>query len=223
MKVVIDANYIIDREIPSQGISNAYVPSSVEREIKDRSTLDYLDFYTFMITIRDPSDDYVKLVRDKVRDSLLYLSQADIDVVALTLELSDEVGDTWIGPDNAENQSCVTCLSKDNGVKNALNLFGLLNEVNYHSKKLMLRCYACSQMYDKPIDFCTSCGYNTITRVSVIEGDKVLLKKNYQPRPRFLKSRSGIPIISADQKEYIQHLRDLEKSEKRRSNLKFFE
>lgn len=223
MKVVVDANYIINREMPVQGISQVYITSSIEQEIKDKSTQDYLSSYAFMITVRDPSDDYVEFVKGKVKNSLLYLSQADIDIIALTLELSDEAAEVWIGPDNFENQSYVTCLSRDNGVRNALNLLGLLNEVDYQNKKFMLRCYACSQTYDKHVDFCANCGYSTITRVSIAEDGRTLLKKNYRPKLRSLKSKDGVPIISADQKEYIQHLRDLERSAKQRSDFKFFE
>lgn len=223
MKVVIDTNYVINREIPNQGITHAYIPSSVEREVKDKLSQDYLTFYTFMITVKDPSEEYIRLVKEKVGDSLLYLSQADIDVVALTLELSGNFTEVWIGPDNFEDQGRVLCLSKDNGIRMALSLFGLFNRADYQDRRFMLRCYACSQMYDKLTDFCANCGYNTITRVSVIEGDKVCLKKNYQPRPKTLKSRNGVPIVSADQKEYAQYLKDLERDTKKRSNIKFLE
>lgn len=91
MKVVLDANNIIHRKMNIDGVTSAYITTSVLNEIKDRSTQDYLSIFNFLITIRDPKDEFIKAVQDKTKDLLLYLSPADIDVVALTLEINQEI------------------------------------------------------------------------------------------------------------------------------------
>lgn len=115
----------------------------------------------------------------------------------------------------------------DNGVKNALNLFGLLNDTNYQDKVFKLRCYSCNKMYDHHVDFCSSCGYNTITRVSVIIEDgkeKILLKNNYVYRKKKpLKDRKGVELIAADQKEYIEYLNTKKRQEKSKNKFKIFD
>lgn len=226
MKVVLDANYIINKEIPTQKITEAFIPNSVFNEIKDKNSQDYLSLFSFMITPRDPQAKYIAMVSSKIKDSLLYLSETDKEVVALTLELIDEQNSTWIGIDNIKDIQKIECLSKDNGVRNALNLFGSLNDDMYANKVFKLRCYSCYTMYDTHVDFCKNCGYNTITRVSVIQEngvDKILLKKNYTYKSKTLKDKDGNLILAEDQKEYIRYLKDKQKEEKKRSNLKFLE
>ena len=84
----------------------------------------------------------------------------------------------------------MSCLSKDNAV------FNLVNDTSYQDKKFKLRCYACTAMYDAHVDFCKHCGYNTITRVSVVNEDgkeKILFKKNYIPKPKIIKNKKRCP------------------------------
>lgn len=224
MKVVLDANYIINKELPTQEIDEAFITSSVLCEIMDKNSQEFLSMYGFLVTERNPREEYIKIVQKKMKDLLLYLSYADIEVVALTLEISEEIQDSWISPANINNLPTVKCLSKDNGVRNALNMFSLLNDDSYQNKVFKLRCYACTTIYDTHVDFCKNCGYNTITRVSVIndgEKDKVLLKKNYTPKPRSIRTKSGVEIISADQKEYTEYLNQIKKDSK--VNLKFID
>ena len=82
-----------------------------------------------------------------------------------------------------------------------------------------MRCYACYMMYDEEMDFCTNCGYSTITRVAVMdEGNKerILLRKNYIPRRKVIKDSRGKEIISGGQREYRQYL--IEKIQRKRTD-----
>lgn len=226
MIVVLDANNIIQREIPSDGYNKIYVTDSVIGEIKDQQTLKYLDLNIFNITVRNPKPEYIETVVKKISHSLLYLSNTDIEVVALVLELTEELNDEWIGDDNLNSEKIVRCFTKDNGVRNALNLFGILNDANYRDKKFKLRCYACLKVYDTHVDFCKKCGYNTVTRVSVIdtdEGEKILLKKDYKPRNRTLKTSNGIEVHSEDQREYLQLLKERERMARLSEKIDFLE
>lgn len=224
MKVVLDANCIINKAIPASEIAEAFITSSVLEEIKDRASQEYLRMHGFLVTERNPRDEYVRLVLERTKDRLLYLSSTDIEVVALTLEISEELEECWISAENISNLPAVSCLSKDNAVINALNMFNLINDTSYQDKKFKLRCYACTAMYDSHVDFCKHCGYNTITRVSVVNEDgkeKALLKKNYTFKPKTIKNAKGVPIISADQKEYAEYLNQQKKAQKIKSNLNF--
>lgn len=226
MKIVLDANNIFQREIPTEAKDEIYLTTGVYKEIKDKNALDYLNSHLFHIIIRDPKDEYIAQVSKAVKSSLLYLSEVDIGVVALSLELSEELADEWISPENLKADRIVKCESKDNGILNALNKLGLLNDLKYIEKKFKLRCYGCYEMYDSHVDFCKNCGYNTITRVTVIdteEGEKVLLKKDYKPKNKVLKGPDGIEIISADQKEYLKLLKQREKLIKSQNKTNFYE
>lgn len=226
MIVVLDANNVIQREIPAHGNEKTYITDSVIKEIKDRESLEYLESHLFHIAVREPKDEYVQQVSKAVEGSLLYLSEADVSVVALTLELTEELAEEWIGADNIGSGRAVKCISKDNGVRNALNKLELLNDAMYFEKKFKLRCYACSEMYDSHVDFCKICGYNTITRVTVVDtgdGERVLLKKDYMPRRKVLKGPGGVEILSADQKEYTKLVRQRERARKLQSRFDFYE
>lgn len=197
------------------GSDTIYTTNSVIGEIKDKASLDYLESQFFRISVRDPRDEYVKQTARATDGTLLYLSGVDVSVVALTLELHEELCNEWIGAENINVDRTVKCISRDNGIRNVLNSLGLLNDAMYSERMFKLRCYACTKLYDYHVDFCKACGYNTITRVTVINEDgneKVLLKKDYVPRKKVLKSSGGVEIRSADQKEYIQLLKQRERS-----------
>lgn len=223
---VLDANNIIHREIPAEGCEAMYTTSSVVGEIRDPDSKCYLESNIFRITVRDPKDEYIHQVRATIESALLYLSDTDIDVVALTLELSEHFCDEWVSTENLNSDRTVVCNTRDNGMRNALNRLGLLEAGQYMEKKFKLRCYACSTMYDKHVDFCSVCGYNTITRVTVVEtdeGEKVMLKKNYVSRVKTLKGDNGVDIIAADQKEYIRLVKQRERAAKYHSKSDFLE
>lgn len=225
MIAILDTNSIINREIPMEGLKAAYITPSVDMELKDKQSIDYRQTYSFLITIRQPTEKYVKTVEDKIKGSLLFLSKTDIELVALTLEISEECNDQWIDISNIDSVETVRCFTRDNGMKNALSMFGLLNDPIFKEKKFKLRCYGCFKLFDTEVDFCNNCGYSTITRVTVIdteEGEKVMLSKNYKPRAKELKF-DGIPIISADQKEYKAYLKKNEKIAKNQLKSNFYE
>lgn len=210
MKVVIDANYFIDKELPYGEISEGFIPSSVEKELRDKSTEEFYKFYNFNITVRDPLANYVAEVKEAVKDKHYNVSEADIDVIALVLEISEEISNKWIDASNLNAIEEVFCLSKDNGIKSALTLLGLYEDPAFKSKKYKLRCFTCYKLYDEDVDFCKMCGYPTITRVTVIEEngvDKIMFSNNFKYRPKILKDRNGTVIRTEDQKEYKNYLR----------------
>lgn len=208
MRAVIDANYFIDRKVPDSGITRAYTPSSVKRELRDASTYDYFAFLEFAIEVRDPKEAYVNEVREKIAGLHYGLSDPDIDVVALMLELADEMGSEWIGADNMNADEELVCLSNDNGIKSAIRYFGLCNDPDFVDKRYRLRCFSCFEIYDEEIDFCRACGHSTITRVAVVgEGDeeRVCLSKHFTYRARRIKNDKGHEMKCGGQREYEQY------------------
>lgn len=209
MIYIIDANNIIQRDIPQEGNVEIYTTNSIIEEIKDKCTLEYLEQNMFRITKRDPASEFIEDVEKTAAKTLLGLSRPDIEIVALTLQMHTELSEEWISEDNINKDRQIMCLSKDNGIRNVLNSYGILHDNSYAEKKFKMLCYCCSAIYEKHVDFCKECGYNTVRRVTVAdteEGEKVFLKKNYIPRPRQLKI-NGVNIICADQKEYIQYMK----------------
>lgn len=232
MIAILDTNYIISREIPKEGFQTTYTTPSVDRELKDKQSIDYRQIYSFLITVREPSEKYVKIVKDKIKSSLLFLSATDIDVVALTLEINEELSSQWIDLENVDSLESVRCLTKDNGMRNALSMFGLLNDPLYKEKKFKLRCWTCGTLFEcsesineSVADFCSECGHSTVTRVTVIDtedGEKVMLSKNYIPRPKEMKVK-GIDVLSADQKEYQIYLKRRDRIARNQSKLNFYD
>jgi len=209
MRAVIDANYFIDRDIPFANITAAYIPESVERELRDRLTSEYYRLYSFGIHARSPGASYVAEVTEAVENRHFRISRADIDVVALMLELSDEVGSEWIGEESLGCDTGLICLTRDNGVRSALALFGLYEDPEFVARRYMLRCFACYEMYERDVDFCRKCGHNTITRVAVVGDDnRVLLSKHFKFRPRVLRDSRGVVIMSEDQREYARYKKE---------------
>lgn len=208
MKAVIDANYFINKEFPVQDINEGYIPSSVEQELKDKLTKEFYELYSFKISVRDPKEEYITEVQESIKDKHFGLSLADIDVVALTLELSDEIESVWIDEHNMNSSQKLLCLTKDNGIKSALVALNLYNDPDFQARKFKLRCFTCYTTYDTKVDFCRKCGYNTLTRVTVLgkgPNEVICLKANYKFKPKVLKDERGIILQSADQREYIQY------------------
>ncbi|KAI4293206.1 hypothetical protein PAPHI01_2480 [Pancytospora philotis] len=213
MPAVIDANYFIDKELPIGGIKHAYITPSVERELKDRDTADYYSFFSFAIEVREPKPQYVAEVLEAVAPKHYRLSAADVDVVALVLELADEQGQEWIGEETEGAAEELICLTKDNGVKAALSLFNLYDDPEFIDRRYRFRCFACYAMFDSEMDFCRDCGHGTVTRVSVVgegENERVLLSKHFKHRPRVLKDGRGGVLVCGGQREYEQHRKRME-------------
>lgn len=213
MYVTIDTNIIIDRQLEIHDFKKGFITPSILKEIKNEEIKQYLDIYMFKIELKNPEEEYILKVKNLQKEKNLNLSTADIEIVALTLELKDfyrkEIFDNWISKDNLKE---VKCLTKDNGILQCLKLFNQQNEIE--SRNFMFRCRTCFQLFNNKLDFCKKCGYNSISRVSVRkEFDKirVFLKKNYKIKNKVLKDKYGNILRYADQKQYLNHVRDKEK------------
>lgn len=208
MHAVVDTNYFIHKILEEESISLAYIPSSVEQEIKDRLSREYLELYSFKIEIRDPQEVYVKTVQELCAGKHLGISNTDIDVVALTLELSELALSEWKGPGLDSTSTRICCLTRDNGIKAALHLLGIGADGTFQERRYRMRCYTCFTMYDEEMDFCQNCGYRTVTRVTVVgEGteERVMLRKGYVPKHRSIRDSRGKEIKSSGQREYEQY------------------
>lgn len=220
MIAIIDANYIIKQHIPLENISKAYIPSSVIKEIKDKVSYNYLEFAKFKIDIRDPSSEYILKVEETIKNKHFGISSVDIDVVALTLQISDEISGSWIDHQNINFIEEITCLTEDNGIKAALSIFGLSFDYSFTANTFKLRCYACYTIYDEHLDFCKKCGYSTLSRVTVSEKNGKInlhLKSNFVPKDKIIKGPDGTIFKCADQKEYIRYQEKLKRMEKVKS------
>lgn len=221
MIAVVDACYFFRREKIDQKITKIIVPSAVERELLVEETKDHYYTYKYMIEIRDPAQEFIDFVHKRIQDKHFGLSGPDIEVVALTLELQNELSNVWIDPSNIKDIDEVVCLTTDNGIKNALKLFDLGNEV-LQRKEFRLRCYACFSIFKEHVDFCKKCGLNTITRVSVLidenNNETVLLKKkfSFKNKAKVLVDERGVELKSLDQREYVQYTEKMSRSRKKK-------
>ncbi|KAH9411705.1 putative PIN domain of ribonuclease [Ordospora pajunii] len=216
MIAVIDTGYILQRHIPTEKIAKGYITSSVIAELKNAQSRMYIDFFSFMVETRDPSEEYVAKVNEYLKSTVTNLSTTDVDVVALTLELMDEVSSQWLGPDGF-NSTDVCCLTHDNGIKNALSHYESYDDKEFSRRTYKIRCYACYSVFNECMDFCKKCGHSTLTRVSVgnANGREVLyFKKDYNYKPKVIKDSNGVELRSIDQREYIHH----QKMMKRKKN-----
>ncbi|KAG5858760.1 ribonuclease PIN domain-containing protein [Encephalitozoon hellem] len=208
MIAVIDTGYLIERQLPAEGQIKGYVTDSVVNELKTVGSREYLEFFSFMIEVRNPSEEYVARVKNDLRSEVNSLSDTDIDVVALTLELKDEISEMWVGPNNPEQEE-VVCLTNDNGIKNALSRYSSYEGPGFSARKYKTRCYGCFSVFSENLDFCKKCGLRTLTRITVADtenGEVMFFKKGYQyKKPKTLKNARGVELRSAGQREYIQH------------------
>ncbi|KAM0671898.1 hypothetical protein CWI42_040350 [Ordospora colligata] len=216
MLAVIDTGYILERHIPIEKITKGYITSSVKTELKNAQSRMYIDLFSFMIETRDPSDEYIAKVNEYLKSTVSNLSATDVDVVALTLELMDEMSSQWLGPGSL-NSIDVCCLTHDNGIKNALAHYGSYEDRDFSRRTYKTRCYACYSVFSECMDFCKNCGHSTLTKVSVgnANGKEVLyFKKDYKYKPKVIRDNNGIELRSIDQREYIHH----QKMMKRKNN-----
>jgi len=207
MIAVIDTEYLIERQIPIQEITKGYITDSVVSELRTADSERYLNLFSFMMEVRNPTDSYVRKVRKDLEDKIHNLSQADIDVVALTLEIKDETSSMWIGPENPEHVD-VCCLTHDNGIKNILAHYESYSDADFHKKVFKIRCYTCLNIFSESMDFCKKCGHSTLTRITVREGEngeEIFFKKGYNYKKKTFKDSRGVELRSADQREYVQH------------------
>lgn len=215
MYAVIDTNIIINRQLDDYKFERGFITPSVLKEITIAETRNYFDLYTFKIEVKEPCEKYVLKVEKLQKEKNLLLSKADVDIVALTLEIKDnlnkEMFDKWITKENIKNQ--ILCITKDNGVLQCLNYFN--QQTNIQNRNYLFRCSSCFSLYESKLDFCKKCASNLISRVSFKNKNGkifVFLKKGYIRNNKVLKDKYGNILRSADQKEYINHLKEIKKS-----------
>lgn len=208
---VVDTNAFIKRTVAPNNFTSICIPTSVLNELKDEETRLFYNNIFYNLSIKEPSAHYRTIVQKINTENNLLLSNADIDVVALFFEMSEEKFNVWIG----KNEEPIVFLSDDNGVKQAINILGLGDDKR--DKKWMFRCSTCFMQYKMQVDFCRGCGYNTITRISYYEIDGKIhfnFKKNFTHKAKEIKNRNGIPLKSADQKEYMSYKKEQEYKER---------
>lgn len=218
MIAVIDSNIFIKGQVNQYSYNLAYITSGVLDEVRDAGSASLLNLNSYKIVVKDPSKSFletVKLYKDSVN---LLLSEVDMSLIALCLQLKEGEFDTWIGSKHT-NQD-ILCLTEDRDMLSALSYFNINTNKFICSKTYKIRCYACFSLYEKCEDFCKKCGYNTLTRVSVTQvGEKIKLhlKKDFSFKQKVLKGSNGICIRSSDQKEYKTY----KKKQARKNNFFF--
>jgi rRNA maturation endonuclease Nob1 len=222
MIAVIDASIFIKNKLHEYKFEVGYTPKSVFDELRDENTRSYLSIHQFQVEVLDPSDIFLNVVRKLNHEKNLLLSSADIDIVALTLQLGEKYSQEWITKENVNSIQQVVCLSEDNGVIAALKHLSLHASRDVEEREWKIRCFTCHAIYDTVLHFCKKCGYNTLTRVRVsktADGYKLHLKKNYNYKVKNIKDRNGEVIRSGDQKEYSLYLMDKKRDEKKLQKL----
>eukprot|EP00866_Antonospora_locustae_P000406 jgi/Antlo1/406/894 len=203
MLAVIDANCFINGRLSEYKYDHGYTTSLVWKELRDANAKNTAALHLYKIDIRDPDPCFVQKVMSAIRGKNLFLSDADVSLIALCLELNEQVFDVWI--DSRTTRHAVLCVTEDRGILEALRHLNIAASNTIRPRTYKIRCYACFSMYDTYTDFCKRCGYQTLTRVAVTQMDdgwKLHLKKNFKPKHKTLKGANGVVIRSADQREY---------------------
>lgn len=217
MIAVIDANFFIEGKVGIYHYDVGYTTSLVWGEIKDSGSRVTAELYSYKIQIRDPLPRFLDEVRAVLEPKNLFLSDADMSLAALCVELREEDFDTWIDAQKVKLGTDVVCLTEDNALLQALGHFGVSTHRAVVERTYKIRCYACFALYDTYTDFCKRCSYPTMKRVSVTQTGteiKLHLRKGMQIRPHVVKSRDGTVIRSADQKEYKAYKKSKDRKEK---------
>lgn len=217
MIAVIDTNIIIERKLSEYNFEKGFITPSVLLEIHGHDLNNYLKLYDHKIEIREPNEKFVKKVFILQEEKNLLLSKADIEIIALTLELKEKLRENkfndWIDEKNLNVE--VGCLTLDNGVLHGLKYFDCDSSID--TRDFMFRCVSCFTLYENKKDFCKRCGSNLISRVSVRRENgkiKIFLKKGYKFKKRELKDKYGNILHSEDQKAYQEHIREKNKAMK---------
>ncbi|EPR79059.1 NOB1-domain containing protein [Spraguea lophii 42_110] len=220
---IIDTCAIINHHL--NNITKGYTTKLVIEEIKSMDALLYYKSIESKIEIVPVEEKYILEVMKVVDEHNILVGDTDISVIALTLQKSieaDKLKDCWISKynmDKVNKFNNVKCLSTDYGVVSALKALSLVN--GNLDKEYKMRCYTCYKIYDKKIDFCSKCGYNTITRVSVRQDKNGIvpnLKYNYRYNRKEMKDKHGNIIKSTDQKEYKNIIQEREREMKKLMN-----
>ncbi|EIJ87491.1 hypothetical protein NEPAR06_0074 [Nematocida parisii] len=214
--LVIDASAVISSELSEMEYSKGYIPQAVADELKCQKSNELFSLHTCKIEIRNPSEKYIKIAQEKAAElGYSCLSDQDIQLAALSLELSAEYNSlfsSWMNTENIDSTTEVVTVTRDMTLKNLIATLGLqLHDTFLQSdKKYLQRCYTCARIYktEEKIDFCKSCGYATISKVSYTEKNgkiELFLSKNYTHKERKIYTRRGKEIKSEDQKAYTDY------------------
>ncbi len=144
MKFVHDTGSLL-AGMPSLMPGENYTTPDNLAEVKDLESKNALDRYLPKLTVLDPDTKYIKIVKNKAEEMGERLSEADVKVIALALQLG------------------ATVLSDDYGVLNVATALGLearsvrtkgikgnIKWVNY--------CPFCREVYPPGVRTCPNCG-----------------------------------------------------------------
>ncbi|OAG31977.1 RNA-binding protein NOB1 [Nematocida displodere] len=209
---VIDASALIQGLLEVVEFDQGYIPESVFAEVKCELGRERLERYSYKLEVRNPKEAHIATAQKKAEElGFTGLSKQDLDLAALSLELIEELPtaiSSWMGPKDTSIENEVVCITSDGALKHVLLLLGvsLHDGFTADEKKYVQRCYTCQKIYkgSRKIDFCSLCGYGTITKVTCTEdnnGTHLHFKKDFINRPQTITFK-GKPIRSSDQKEY---------------------
>ncbi|ELA48215.1 hypothetical protein VCUG_00256 [Vavraia culicis subsp. floridensis] len=217
MIAVIDTNIIIQRKLSEYEFEKGFITPAVLVEVRGEDLNNYLDLYTHKIELVQPDELYLEKVYGLQKEKNLLLSKADMEVVALTLQLNEsferERLNGWITRENINER--VECLSLDNGVQQCLRLFKRTDGGAVDERNFMFRCVSCFTLFDNKLDFCKRCASHLISRVSVKKENgkiKVFLKKGFRLKKPLLKDKYGNLLRSEDQNAYKRHVKERNKT-----------
>ncbi|TBT99506.1 putative nucleic acid-binding protein [Hamiltosporidium tvaerminnensis] len=214
---IIDTSSLIKRNIKIMNYTKFYTTTSVINEIKDNETLAFYNLNSYKIEIMNPSTIYIERIEKINIEKQFKLSNTDVEVVALTLQLYEDNMQGWISIENVNTLESVVCLTEDKSMISALCACGVISDGFNVQRNYKIRCFTCYKIYDNDIDFCKKCGYNTLSRISFTEtneGIKFHFKKNFNYCVKDIKDKYGKPIKSADQRNYEIYKREQRKKEK---------
>ena len=157
MKFVHDTGSLL-ASMPSYIIGENYTVKECIEEVKDRESRRSLQIYLEKLRVLEPSEESVKRVREAAKELGERLSEADVKVVALALDLK------------------ATVLSDDYGVLNVAKRLGLKakpvrTKGIKDNVKWVNHCPFCKVEYPPEVEVCPRCGAKVVRRPrSAIKG-----------------------------------------------------
>ncbi|EHY64476.1 hypothetical protein NEAUS04_1556 [Nematocida ausubeli] len=216
--LIVDASAVISLTLSEMGYTKGYLPQVIADEIKCQDSSKLLSLHMCKLEIRNPTEESIKIAADKAAElGYTGLSAQDIELAALALEVSNEytsIFSSWLGQDTLDSTTEVVVVTLDIALKNLVTHLGLQLHDSFkeNNKKYLQRCYTCTRIYKTDVkqDFCKSCGYHTISKVSYTETDgkiELNLSKNFKYTEKKIHTHYGKEIRTQDQKEYKQYKR----------------
>lgn len=134
--------------LPPDSVS--YMTREVLKEVKHKEGVETL-VSSGKVKVVEADEEYVRKVRGIAEETgdLLKLSEADLSVIALSLELKDKGMDFSV-------------VSDDSSIRNLLECLGIHTEgIEFKLKFLadwIKYCPACGRVYGPDVDYCEVCG-----------------------------------------------------------------